>query len=201
MLIFSKSTRGLHKNAHFFPIFLNIKYSHSFIFSTDWWQSTFSSYLCLGWLTSIVPRWQRKWRHLGTSVMDWVSRRQPLTYQIYSPGLLGSFDQNEGKMRLWTTLIKSDCAFYHKIIQIISRKSKIMLAVLFRIKRKKKCSRSQIIPKKSASTIGKSLQPTGIWLLSVPVGGKFEPCLGGVGWGVWTGNVKSFRRYTPVLGV
>ena len=37
------------------------------------------------------------------------------------------------------------------------------------------------MPKKSASTIGKSLQPTGIWLLSVPVGGKFEPCLGGVG--------------------
>lgn len=109
--------------------------------------------------------------------------------------------KNEGKMRLWTTLIKSDCAFYHKIIQIISRKSKIMLVVLFGIKRKKKCSRSQIMPKKSASTIGKSLQPTGIWLLSVPVGGKFEPCLGGVGWGVWTGNVKSFRRYTPVLGV
>ena len=32
MLIFFKSTRGLHKNAHFFPIFLNIKCSHSFIF-------------------------------------------------------------------------------------------------------------------------------------------------------------------------
>ena len=143
MLIFLKSARGLHKNAHFFPIFLNIEYS-----STDWWQSTLSSYLCLGWLTSIVPRWQREWRRLGTSVMNWVSRRQPLTYQTYSPGLLGSFDQNEGKMRLWTTLIKSDCAFQHKTIQIISRKSKIMLAVLFRIKCLKKCSRSQIMLKK-----------------------------------------------------
>ena len=26
MLIFLKSARGLHKNAHFFPIFLNIEY-------------------------------------------------------------------------------------------------------------------------------------------------------------------------------
>ena len=60
-------------------------------------------------------------------------------------------------MRLWTTLIKSDCAFQHKTIQTISRKSKIMLAVLFRIKCLKKCSRSQIMLKKSASTIGKSL--------------------------------------------
>ena len=31
-LIFLKSTRGLHKNAHFFPIFLNVEYSYSFIF-------------------------------------------------------------------------------------------------------------------------------------------------------------------------
>ena len=74
MLIFLKSARGLHKNAHFFPIFLSIEYSYSLIFSTDWWQSTLSSYLCLGWLTSIVPRWQREWRRLGTSVMNWVSR-------------------------------------------------------------------------------------------------------------------------------
>ena len=51
MLIFLKSARGLHKNAHFFPIFLNIEYSYSLIFSTDWWQSTLSSYLCLRWLT------------------------------------------------------------------------------------------------------------------------------------------------------
>ena len=35
MLIFLKSARGLHKNAHFFPIFLNIEYSYSLIFSTD----------------------------------------------------------------------------------------------------------------------------------------------------------------------
>ena len=34
MLIFLKSARGLHKNAHFFPIFLNIEYSYSLIFST-----------------------------------------------------------------------------------------------------------------------------------------------------------------------
>ena len=106
MLIFFKSTRGLHKNAHFFPIFLNIKYSHSLIFSTDWWQSTFSSYLCLGWLTSIVPRWQREWRHLGTSVMDWVSRRQPLTYQTYpqassAPLTNAALDDiNKGRYRL-----------------------------------------------------------------------------------------------------
>ena len=35
MLIFLKSARGLHKNSHFFPIFLNIEYSYSFIFSSD----------------------------------------------------------------------------------------------------------------------------------------------------------------------
>ena len=35
MLFFLKSARGLHKNAHFFPIFLNIEYSYSLIFSTD----------------------------------------------------------------------------------------------------------------------------------------------------------------------
>ena len=35
MLIFLKSARGLHKNAHFFPIFLSIEYSYSLIFSTD----------------------------------------------------------------------------------------------------------------------------------------------------------------------
>ena len=32
ILIFLKSTRGLHKNAHFFPIFLNVEYSYSLIF-------------------------------------------------------------------------------------------------------------------------------------------------------------------------
>ena len=145
MPIFYKISRGLHKNAHFFPDFLNVEYFYSLVFCTDWWLS---SYLCLGWLTSIVPRWQRGWRHLGRSVVNWVSRRQPLTYQTYFSSLLGSFDLNEGKMRLWTTLIKSDCAFLHKIIQTISRKFKIMLAVLFGIKCKKKCSRSQIMPKK-----------------------------------------------------
>ena len=44
----------------------------SLVFSTEWGQSTLSSYLCLGWLTSIVPRWQRGWSHLRTNVMDWV---------------------------------------------------------------------------------------------------------------------------------
>ena len=33
MLIFLKSARGLHKNAHFFPIFLNIEYYIFQIFS------------------------------------------------------------------------------------------------------------------------------------------------------------------------
>ena len=33
MLIFLKSARGLHKNAHFFPIFLNIEYKIFQIFS------------------------------------------------------------------------------------------------------------------------------------------------------------------------
>ena len=33
MLIFFKNTRGLHKNAHFFPIFLNIEYYIFQIFS------------------------------------------------------------------------------------------------------------------------------------------------------------------------
>ena len=32
MLIFLKSARGLHKNAHFFPIFLNIEYYNVQIF-------------------------------------------------------------------------------------------------------------------------------------------------------------------------
>ena len=59
-------------------------------------------------------------------------------------------------MRLWTTLIKSDCAFLHKIIQTISRKFKIMLAVLFGIKRKIMLAKPNNA-KKRASTIGKSL--------------------------------------------
>ena len=33
MLIFLKSARGLHKNAHFFPIFLNVEYYIFQIFS------------------------------------------------------------------------------------------------------------------------------------------------------------------------
>ena len=33
MLIFLKSARGLHKNGHFFPIFLNIEYYIFQIFS------------------------------------------------------------------------------------------------------------------------------------------------------------------------
>ena len=32
MLIFWKSAHGLHKNAHFFPIFLTTEYSYSLVF-------------------------------------------------------------------------------------------------------------------------------------------------------------------------
>ena len=60
MLIFLKSARGLHKNAHFFPIFFKHRILHfsdfQLHFSTTKWQSTLLSYLCLGWLTSIAPR-------------------------------------------------------------------------------------------------------------------------------------------------
>ena len=34
MLIFLKSARGLHKNAHFFPIFLTTEYSYSIVSKT-----------------------------------------------------------------------------------------------------------------------------------------------------------------------
>ena len=64
MLIFLKSARGLHKNAHFFPIFLNIEYKIFQIFSYIIFQQQNVTInvvlplvqLCLGWLTSIVPR-------------------------------------------------------------------------------------------------------------------------------------------------
>ena len=52
MLIFlKKSARGLHKNAHRILHFSDFQLH----FSTTKWQSTLSSYLCLGWLTSIAP--------------------------------------------------------------------------------------------------------------------------------------------------
>ena len=59
----------------------------------------------LGWLPLLLVDdaiLERVWW-----IMD--SRRQPLTYQTYSP-FLGSFDWNECKMRLWTTYMKLDCA-------------------------------------------------------------------------------------------
>lgn len=36
-------------------------------------------------------------------------------------------------------------------------------------------------------------------LLTVCTGGEFEPCLGGVGWGIWTWTVKSFQQNTCAL--
>ena len=55
MLIFLKSARGLHKNSHFFPIFLNIEYSYSLLFPLIDGR-VLSRAICLGWLTSIVSR-------------------------------------------------------------------------------------------------------------------------------------------------
>ena len=159
MLIFFKSTRGLHKNAPFFPIFLNIKYSHSLIFSTDWWQSTFSSYLCLGWLTSIVPRWQREWRHLGTSVMDWVSRRQPLTYQTYpqassAPLTNAALDDiNKGRLCFLTQNYTNNQS------KIQNNGSSVFFGI--KCKKKKKMLAKPNNAKKSTSTIGKSLTNDG----------------------------------------
>ena len=62
------------------------------------------------------------------------------------------------RFELW--ILESACywkAQYHKIIQIISRKPTIMLAVLFGIKCKKKILAKPNNAKKSASTICKSL--------------------------------------------
>ena len=62
------------------------------------------------------------------------------------------------RFELW--ILESACCWkaqYHKIIQIISRKPKIMLAVLFGIKCKKKILAKPNNAKKSASTICKSL--------------------------------------------
>ena len=56
MLIFLKRARGLHKDAHFFPNFVKHGILHFSDFFQTKWQSTLSSYLCLGWLTSIAPR-------------------------------------------------------------------------------------------------------------------------------------------------
>ena len=56
MLIFLKSARGLHKNAHFFPIFLNIEYYIFQIFSYIFQQQNvtinvfFFPLLHSGWL-------------------------------------------------------------------------------------------------------------------------------------------------------
>ena len=53
------------------------------------------------------------------------------------------------RFEVW--ILESACCWkaqYHKIIQIISRKPKIMLAVLFGIRCKKKFSQNQIMPKK-----------------------------------------------------
>ena len=52
MLIFLKSARGLHKNAHFFPIFLNIEYKIFQIFSYIFQQS---DHVCLCFLHHSSP--------------------------------------------------------------------------------------------------------------------------------------------------
>ena len=58
MLIFFKSARGLHKNAQFFPIFLNIEYYIFQIFTYIFQQQNaeYALELSLPWLASIAPR-------------------------------------------------------------------------------------------------------------------------------------------------
>ena len=68
MLIFLKSARGLHKNAHLFPIFLNIEY-YIFRFSVTFFNNKMAEYaleLSLPWLadfhcssmtTWMTPSW------------------------------------------------------------------------------------------------------------------------------------------------
>ena len=67
MLIFLKSARGLHKNAHFFPIFLNIEYYIFQIFSYIFQQqigrvrsraiSALADFHCSSMTTWMTPSW------------------------------------------------------------------------------------------------------------------------------------------------
>ena len=103
MLIFLKSALGLHKYAHFFPILLHFS-DFQLHFSTTKWQSTLSSYLwsaLAGWLPLLLDD------NVGDAILDRVctgcleGNRWPI--KPIPQASSGSFDWNEGKMRLWTT--------------------------------------------------------------------------------------------------